>query len=100
MASVTYGNQKLNEVCLVIIDSCMPPYLRAVIQIMSSLVNDDQHGQHMIQTAQTVIESDEYLHEAFTRSIKAIDGLNLQNTFVPHIYEELSRKLFHARVNE
>ena len=48
---VPYAVQQLNQGGLVTMDSCMLPYLRALLEMVSSLVNEDQsheYGQHMI----------------------------------------------------
>ena len=95
---VPYGIQQLNQGGLVI----MLPYLRALIEKVSSLVNEDQSrefGQHMVEIARSKIESDSDLNETFIHCIKNA-GVDPLNPIIPKVYEELSRKMFHARVNE
>ena len=99
---VPYAVQQLNQGGLVTMDSCMLPYLRALLEMVSSLVNEDQsheYGQHMIAIARSKIEEDKQIYDIFVKCIKAI-GVDSMNSVIPQIYRELSIKMFHARVNE
>ena len=80
--------------------------LRIVIEKVSSLVNEDKcHdlGAHMIEVACKAIEEDADLFRTFVRcSDKAcIDVVDPAVAVVlPRLHKELSKKMFHARVNE
>ena len=99
---VPYGIQQLNQGGLVIMDPVMLPYLRALIQKVSSLVNENQsreHGQHMIENARSEIENDSDIKDTFICCVTNAGG-DPSNPVIPNFYKELSRKMFHARVNE
>ena len=58
----------LNPGGLVIIDKCMLPFVRAVVEKVRSLVNEDSRcklGHCMIQVAKTDIEGDASLFSVF-----------------------------------
>ena len=99
---VPYGIQQLNQGGLVIMDPFMLPFLRALIEKVSSLVNENQSrefGQHIVEIARSKIESDSDLNETFIHCIKNA-GVDPLNPIITKVYKELSRKMFHARVNE
>ena len=99
---VPYGIHQLNQGGLVIMDPFMLPYLRALIEKGSSLVNEDQScefGQHMVEIARSKIESDSDLNETFIHCIENA-GVDPLNPIIPKVYKELSREMFHVRVNE
>ena len=102
-SSLPSGIHYLNQGGLVIMNPCMLPYLRALIERVSSLVNEEQcreFGKHMIDAACTEIEKDKKVASTFLESIKHA-GIDSSSSFVyPKIYNELSKKMFHARVNE
>ena len=53
----------------------------------------------MVEIAGSKTESDSDLNETFIRCIKN-DGVDPLNPTIPKVYKELSRKIFHAQVNE
>ena len=97
-----YGIQQLNQGGLVIMSPSMLLYLRKAIEKVSSLVNEEkchEYGHSMIAVARAKIENDSELHSTFTRCINNI-GIDSSLTVVSKVYNELTRKIFHARVNE
>ena len=96
------GVQLLNRGGLVIISPSLLPYLRALIEKVSSLVNEErcrEYGQYMIDVARLAIEDDSNINSSFIRCIQAA-GVDSKCPIIPQVYSELSKKLFHARVNE
>lgn len=87
-------------------ETCMLPYLRIVIEKVSLLVNEDKcHdlGTHMIEVACKELEDDADLFRTF---VKCADEAHVDvadpavAALIPRLHKELSKKLFHARVNE
>ncbi len=69
---------------------------------MSSLVNEEQSrecGQEIIKVAWSKVENCTEINEVFLHCIKNA-GVDQLNPSIPKLYNELSIKLFHARVNE
>ena len=68
------GVQLLNQGGLVIMSPLLLPYLRALIQKVSSLVNEEQcreYGQYMIDVARLAIEDDSNINSTFICCIQA-----------------------------
>lgn len=98
------GVKLLNEGKLDLMSPCLLPYLRALITKVSSFVNADSCrllGQHMLEVAGKEIEEDENVYKIFFQCISSAGVTESSESDLIHqLYIELSRKLFHARVNE
>ena len=102
LSMVPYGVQQLNQGGLVIMNPLMLPYLRALIEKVSSLVNKErckEFGKQMIEAACTDIENDEEIASTYIQCVTIV-GIDSSSIVFPKIYNELSKKMFHARVNE
>ena len=104
MCQLPDGIHYLNRGGLDIMNMCMLPYLRAVIEKVSSLINKDmcqEEDQHMIEIASKEVDDDADLFRTFVKCIHeaGVDAPAVANV-VPRINKELSKKMFHARVNE
>lgn len=104
-ASVPYAIECLNQGRLVIIDPCMLPYIRLLVEKVMSHVNDDQckqAGQHVIKVARKKIEIDVEIREAFMSCVEHCNVTPSNSTMstITRVYEEMTLKIFHARVNE
>jgi hypothetical protein len=96
----------LNEGGLDIMNKCMLPYLRIVIENVRTLINEEkccQLGTHRIEVACKKLEDN---GELFRTLIKCIQEAHVDvmapvfAAVIPRIHKELLRILFHARVNE
>ena len=99
---VPYAVKELNQGGLVIIDHCMLPFVRAVIEKTRCLVCEEkcrELGQNVIQVAKMEIKNDESLYTSFIVCVKHC-GVDSSLPVVRKIFDELSLKLFHARVNQ
>lgn len=82
-----------------IVDPNILPYIRMLINTVSSLVNDEQCrdlGQHMIEVARLKIKGDADIHSTFERCINTCIDFTLPA--VGKVCNEFT--MFHARVNE
>lgn len=96
------GVKLLNQGGLTVVGPKMLPYLRALIDKVSKLVNDEQcceHGKNMIDVARLAIEDDHNIKKTFINCLTNI-GINPETSLVLEVFQEMSKKLFHARVNE
>ena len=105
MCQLPDGIHYLNRGGLDIMNMCMLPYLRAVIEKVSSLRNEDMCQKKvniiMIEIASKEVDDDADLFRTFVKCIHeaGVDAPAVANV-VPRINKELSKKMFHARVNE
>ena len=102
LPSVPIGIQLLNQGGLVIVTPLLLPYLRAIVDKVSSLVNEEcsrNLGHHMIEAARSAIECDMNLKAIFVHNIQKI-GIDSTLPLITRVYNELSKKIFNARVNE
>lgn len=82
---------------------CMLPYLRSLTSKVSSLVNEEQcrqFGRHVIESARTDMENDQTLASTFLECVTQAGLESTSPILFPKIFNELSTKVFHARVNE
>ena len=98
------GIWHFNQGGLDIMNPCMLPYLRVVIEKVASLVNEDkccELGQHMIEVACKELEDDVELSRTFVKCIQNA-GVDIDTavSIIPRLQSELSKKMFHARINE
>ena len=81
----------------------MLPYLRVIVESVSSLINEDncqQLGVHMIETVCEELEGDAELFGTFVKCIhEAHVNVELPSV-IPKLHKELLKTIFHARVNE
>ena len=102
LADLPVAIQQLNQGGLDIIAPCMLPFLRGLIENVRSLVNEERCqdlGQHMIEIACKDIDKDTELTRIFTECVHNA-GVDTSSAVVSRLYGELSKKIFHARVNE
>lgn len=103
MTSVPDGIKYLNKGGLTLMNPCMLPYTRALIEKISSLVNEErccELGKDIIAAALTEIENDERIAQIFKQCIMNTEIDSSSPLIFPRIYHELCKKMFHARVNE
>ena len=93
----------LNQGGLFLKSSHMLPYLKVIVESVSSLINEDkcqQLGVHMIETVPEELEGDAELFGTFVKCIQEAH-VNVELPFViPKLHKELLKTIFHARVNE
>ena len=102
MTMVPQQIHDLNQGGLVIMNPCMLPYLRVLIERVSSLVNDkrcQEFGKSMIKAASIGIENDKEISRTFIECVKEC-GIEISPLIFPRIYNKITKKMFHARVNE
>lgn len=94
--------RQLNQGGLDIISPSMLPFVKSLVEKVRSLVNEERcrdFGQHMIETACDDINKDTELTQIFSQCVQDA-GVNTSSVVVSRLYSELSKKIFHARVNE
>ena len=102
LGNVPHAIQQLNEGGLDIITPRMLPFLRELVEKVRSLVNEERCqdlGQHMIEVACEDIDNDTELTRVFNQCMLDA-GVDASPAVVSRLYSELSKKIFHARVNE
>ena len=93
----------LNQGGLFLMSSHMLPYLKVIVESVSSLINEDkcqQLGVHMIETVCEELEGDAELFGTFVKCIEEAHVNVELPSMIPKLHKELLKKIFHARVNE
>ena len=93
----------LNQGGLFLKSSHMLPYLKIIVESVSSLINEDkcqQLGVHMIETACEELEGDAELFGTFVKCIQEADVNVELPSVITKLHKELLKKIFHARVNK
>ena len=83
--------------------SHMLPYLRIIVESVSSPINEDKYQQLGVHIIETVCEGDAELFHAFVKCIQESHvnvELPLEESVIPKLHKELLKEIFHARVNE
>ena len=94
--------QQLQKGGLHIMTPEMLPFLRKVVETVAFMINDEmkkKHGQNMIAIAENHLESDQEIQSLFQTCTSLISS-NIPQPCLQTVCKELTRKIFHARVNE